>query len=274
MIIFHITRQQLTLILRSKWLISFGMLFVLLAFSVTYFSQTGSSGFEGFNRMTASLLNLNLLMIPLISLLMGSLFLAGEKEDSGLLLLLTYPISSRSVLIGKYFGLLVSIGTVLTIGYGVSLISMYLVNSNISLLVILKFYVLSFLLAAIFVSIAMLIGIRAKSRFQALGTSLIVWSIAVLFFEFVIMGISSLLSSKAILMLLSISIFINPVEIVRVWSILALDGSSVFGPSLYDLTVWANGWLGQLLFFLSSMGWMIAPILISGFYMKRGIEND
>ena len=64
--LFHIGRQQLTLILRSKWLLSFGLLFVLLAFFVTYFSQTGKTGFEGFNRMTASLLNLNLLIIPLI----------------------------------------------------------------------------------------------------------------------------------------------------------------------------------------------------------------
>lgn len=272
--IYHIGRQQLTLILRSKWLISFGLLFVLLAFFVTYFSQSGSSGFEGFNRMTASLLNLNLLMIPLISLLMGSLFLAGEKEDSGLLLLLTYPISFWAVILGKYLGLFVSVGTVLSIGYGVSLLSMYLVNSYISLLVIAKFYILSLLLAAIFISLAMVIGVRAKTRFQALGISLILWAMAVLFYEFLIMGISSFLPTTAILTLLTSTVFLNPIEIVRVWSILALDGASIFGPSLYELTVWANGWKGQVIFILTSALWVVLPILISSFYIRKGVEND
>lgn len=271
---YTIGRQQLTLILRSKWLVSFGLLFVSLAFFVTYFSQTGNSGFDGFNRMTASLLNLNLLMIPLISLLMGALFLAGEKEDSGLMLLLTYPISARSVLIGKYFGLLVALGTVLTCGYGVSLLSIVMMNSNGSIVVILKFYLLSFLLASIFLSLSILIGIYSKSRFQALGISLIVWSFFVLFYEYLMMAISFFLSSQWILTMLSISIFFNPVEIIRVWSILILDGTSVFGPSLYDLTVWANGWQGNLLFAFSSILWIALPLVVSNSMIKRGIENE
>lgn len=271
---YYVGRQQLTLIFRSKWLMSFGSLFVLLAFSVTYFSQTGVSGFDGFNRMTASLLNLNLLLVPLISLLMGSIFLAGEKEDSGLLLLLTYPVSTRAVLIGKYFGLLISLWTVLTCGYGVSLLSMYVISSEVSLIAILKFYLLSSLLAAIFISISILIGIRSKTRFQALGISLVVWAISVLLYEFILMGISLVLSSQSILTMLSISIFLNPVEIIRVWSILALDGSSVFGPSLYDLTVWANSWWGMLLFIFSSLLWIVLPIGISSALIKRGLEND
>lgn len=272
--IFHIARQQLTLILRSKWIISFGLLFVLLAFSVTYFSNTVNSGFEGFNRMTASLLNLNLFIIPLLSLLMGSLFLAGEKEDGGLMLLLTYPISVFSVLIGKYLGLLVAIGAVLTSGYGVALLSIGLLNSGASIQVMIPFYLLSFLLAAIFLALSIFIGIRSKSRFQALGISLFVWSLLVLFYEFIIMGFSLFLSNKMILPLLTVSIFLNPVEIIRVWSILSFDGAAVFGPSLYDLTVWASGWKGLILFTFSSIAWIFVPLFITHMFVKKGIEND
>lgn len=271
---YYIARQQLTLILRSKWLISFGLLFVLLALLVTSFSNSGGSGFDGFNRMTASLLNLNLFVIPLISLLMGSVFLAGEKEDSGLMLLLSYPVNSRSVLVGKYMGLLVALGSVLTCGYGVSLLSMLLMNSGGTLVVILKFYLLSFLLAGIFLSLSILIGIGSKSRFQALGVSLIVWAFLVLFYEYMMLGISVFLPSQSILIMLSISMFLNPIELIRVWSILILDGASVFGPSLYELTVWADGWRGNRLFALSSIVWIVFPLWITNFITKRGIEND
>lgn len=272
--ILNLARQQFTLILRSKWLISFGLLFALLAIFISYFGNSGDSGYLGFNRMTASLLNLNLLLIPLISLLVGSLFLSGEKEDRGLMLMLTYPVQIYSVIIGKYLGLFVSLWSVVTFGYGAALLVMYGAAVDVSLLVILKFYLFSLLLAAIFLAISMLVGLLAKTRFQALGTSLIVWAFMVLFYEFLIMGISLIIEKQLVLSMLSFSIFINPVELIRVWSILSLDGAAIFGPSLYDLTIWASGWQGQLLFIVSSLLWLVVPLLASSFVLKRRIGNE
>lgn len=270
----HIAGNQLTLILRSRWLVSFGFLFMLLAFFVTYFSHSGGAGYDGFNRMTASLLNVTLLIIPLFALLMGALFLAGEKEDSGLLLLLTYPVSAWAVLSGKFIGMLVALGAVLTGGYGFAFLAAALLNSEVSVTVILKFYLLSFLLTAIFLAISVFIGIRAKSRFQALGVSLVVWACAVLFYEFLIMGISVFLANQSVIPLLSFSIFFNPVELIRVWLILSLDGGTVFGPSLYEFTVWAKGLQGMILFIVTSVLWIAVPLVAANISVGRGLEND
>lgn len=274
MIIFHIARQQLTLILRSKWLTSFGLLFTVLAVMVAFFGNSGHSGFEGFNRMTASLLNLNLMMIPLISLLIGSLFLAGEKEDQGLTLMLTYPISPRIILLGKYLGLFIAIWAVITFGYGAAIITMFVINSTMSLFALLSFYLFSLLLVAIFLSIATFIGILSKTRFQALGVSLMVWAFTVLLYEFIVMGASLFVHKQWILPMFSISILLNPVELIRVWAILMMDGASVFGPRLYDLTVWANGWVGQTLFICSAFIWFVLPLLMSGRLLKRGLKHE
>lgn len=269
-----IARQQLTLILRSKWLGSFGILFTLLAIFVTYFGDSGQSGFTGFSRMTASLLNVNLLLIPLIALLIGSLFIAGEKEDKGLMLLLTYPISVKSVLSGKYLGFFLAIWSVITFGYGAAAVVMFIGNSGTSLFILFLFYFLSLLLAMIFLAVSMMIGLWSRTRFQALGLSLIVWAFSVLFYEFIVMGLSMLVAKEWILPLLSISIFLNPVELIRVWAILSLDGASVFGPDLYDLTVWANGWKGQCMFVASSVFWIGVPLIFSYLFVKRRMGNE
>ena len=271
---YQIARQQLTLILRSKWLGSFGILFTLLAVFVTFFGSSGQSGYDGFSRMTASLLNLNLMLIPLIALLIGSLFLAGEKEDRGLMLLLTYPISIKSVLTGKYLGLFLAIWSVISFGYGAAAIVMFIGNSGTSLMVIFLFYLLSLLLAVIYLALSMMIGIWSRTRFQALGISLIVWAVSVLFYEFIVMGVSLFIAKEWILPMLSISIFLNPVELIRVWAILSLDGASVFGPALYDLTVWANSWQGQLMFIASSILWGVVPLMFSHLFIKRRIGNE
>ena len=272
--IFNIARQQFTLILRSKWLISFGLLFAFLAIFISYFGHSEGSGYEGFSRMSASLLNLNLLLIPLIALLVGSLFISGEKEDRGLMLLLTYPVHAHAVIFGKYVGLFISLWTVVTFGYGAAFLVMYIAGINAAIGVILKFYVFSILLAAIFLSLSLVIGMLSKTRFQALGASLIVWAFMVLFYEFIVMGLSMIVPKQSVLTLLSTSIFLNPVELIRVWSILSLDGASVFGPSIYDLTVWANGFFGQLLFYAISILWLIIPGIISGIVLKRRVGNE
>ncbi|MFO1443345.1 ABC transporter permease [Bacillus sp. Bva_UNVM-123] len=271
---YQIARQQLTLILRSKWLGSFGILFALLAVFVTFFGHSGQTGYNGFSRMSASLLNLNLLLIPLIALLIGSLFLAGDKEDQGLMLLLTYPVSIKTILTGKYVGLFLAIWSVITFGYGAAAIVMFIANAASSITVLLLFYCLSLLLAVIFLALSMLIGLWSKTRFQALGLSLIIWAISVLFYEFIVMGISLFITKDWILPMLSTSIFLNPVELIRVWAILSLDGASVFGPALYDLTVWANGWIGKSLFIMATVFWISVPLLFSHLLIKRRIGHE
>lgn len=167
-----------------------------------------------------------------------------------------------------------AIGAVLTSGYGVALIALGALSTGASIKIMIPFYLLSFLLAAMFLALSVLIGICSRSRFQALGISLFVWALFVLFYEFLMMEISLFISNQMIIPLLTVSIFLNPVEIVRVWSILSLNGAAVFGPSLYDLTVWANGWVGTLLFILSSFVWIAIPLLVSHLLIRKGIEND
>ena len=151
---------------------------------------------------------------------------------------------------------------------------MYIGSVAVSISAILIFYLLSLLLSGIFLALAMLIGLLSKTRFQALGISLIAWAWLVLFYEFMVMGASLLLSHQWMLPVLSLSILLNPVEIIRVWSILSLDGTTVFGPSLYDLTVFASGWTGQLLFIGSALLWIVVPLLLGGFILKRRIGNE
>lgn len=270
----HIARQQMTLIMRSHWLSGFGLLFSSLAVMVAFLGNTSGSGFDGFNRMTASLLNVNLLLIPLLSLLIGSLFLSGEKEDRGLMLLLTYPVSPWAVILGKYAGLFAAVWSVLTFGYGAALLVIFFVGGRVSVSLLLLFYLYSVLLAAIFLSLAMMIGIMAKTRFQALGVSLIIWAFLVLFYEFIIMGASMFMVKQWLLPMLTASIFFNPVELIRVQSILSLDGASVFGPRLYDLTIWANGMAGKMLFAAAAMLWTVLPVLYSVYRIKRGAVDE
>ncbi|WP_203362669.1 ABC transporter permease subunit [Bacillus sp. REN10] len=264
-----IARHEIKLAFRSKWLLVFAGLFTLLAGIIIFFTGQSSGDFDGFTRGTASLLNLSLFLLPLLTLLVGGLLVAGEKEDGRLGLLLTYPLSSLSVILGKYIGLAVSLVFILVLGYGVSAgLFFQSSGSNVSLLLV--FFGTSVLLVLMFLSLALFVGIIAAGRLQALGIGLFLWAFFVLFYEFIMMAMTMVTGPAMVVPLLTVSVFLNPVELIRVFTVLFLGSGTIFGPSVYDFTIWAEGNAGVIMFVVACFFWIVIPLWLANFVMNRG----
>ena len=69
--------------LRSRWFILAAGCFLALSLGLSMLGLAGAqrSGLAGFDRTTASLLNLALLFVPLVTLSLGGLGIAGELES-------------------------------------------------------------------------------------------------------------------------------------------------------------------------------------------------
>ena len=86
-IIIYIARQELTVNIRNKWTILFAIVFGALVVGLSYFGimAEGFSGMQNFTRTSASILNLVLYIVPLVSLVMGTLSFTGDKGSTELL---------------------------------------------------------------------------------------------------------------------------------------------------------------------------------------------
>jgi Cu-processing system permease protein len=104
-IVVDIARQELTINIRNKWTVIFAVAFAALVVGIAYFgiAAEGFSGMENFTRTSASMLNLVLYLVPLISLTMGTLSFTGERATMELLF--AQPVSRNEVLVGKLVGL-------------------------------------------------------------------------------------------------------------------------------------------------------------------------
>ncbi|WP_017756265.1 ABC transporter permease [Calidifontibacillus oryziterrae] len=274
MMVAKIARHELKVISRSRWVVSFTILYTVLAVTIVLFGGSAEqAGFEGFNRMAASLLNLSLFLVPLLTLLIGSTSIAGDKEGGSLTLLFTYPLRPATILLGKFIGLLITLIAVITFGYGMAGLILFITKTGVSIQFFLLFYGFTLLLMVLFLGLAMLVGVVSATRFQALGLSLIVWAITVLFYEFAVMGLAMVISKHAILNMFTFSILLNPVELVRVWTIITMESGTIFGPHLYDLTIWSEGMVGQLTFSITAILWIIIPLIIANFMIRRGIRH-
>src|SRR5262245_41943830 len=113
-----IAREEYRRALESRWLFLFAALFAVIVLGLSFFgiAQSREVGFQGFARVTLSLLNLVLFMVPLTGLILGVTSLTGSGES--LALLLAQPVTRREVLIGKYLGLAAALGVAQALGFG------------------------------------------------------------------------------------------------------------------------------------------------------------
>ncbi len=266
-----IARHELKIAVRNKWLLSFTVLFTCLALTVLLFdaSATAGSGFSGFTRTTASLLNLSLYLMPIISLIFGTSMVAGDQEDGGMKLLATYPVSRAEMILGKYAGIAGSLFAVMGTSYGLVGIVMLLFGTVGDFSTYLVFVACSLLLLLVFLAVAMWIGIRSQTRMQAFGLSILIWCFSILLFEFLVIGIVMILPNAWILPFLSLAVALNPAEIIRIWTVLALGGESVFGPSYYLLTEMKRVGVAAYPFLLAALLWIVTPIWLSIRSLKR-----
>lgn len=267
-----VARQELLLATRSRWTQIFAGVFALLALGVSAsgYILSGGHGFQDFARTSASLVQLVVLVVPLASLLMGVLALAPERGTAELLF--SQPISRRTILVGKLLGLLGALAAAEFVGFGLAGLVVFSSTGDeggggYALLV-----AGSFLLTAAFLSIAALIGAGAvgRKRIRALAVALVVWFVAVVFFDLVALGVASLLPSTAASRLLIVSVIANPAGAVRTGALLGIEGTAAFGSaSLAFLRFTGGPARAAVLLVLSISAWIVLPAAAAARRLSR-----
>lgn len=257
--------------IRSRWLTTFAAVFGLLALFISFFglSGLGLGGYQGFNRVTASLLNLVLYLLPLIALVMGASGVAGEKESGSLHVLLTQPVNKSEVIIGKFLGLALALMAAILTGFGGAGVVMAWKTGVLNIEDYVVFVILSVGLALVFLSLAVLISVVSPRRSQAIGLAIFLWFMMVLVYDFLAIGVASLQKVTAVVPLLLTLLLLNPADMVRVLVILQLGGEATFGPTLAALTRVISKGPGEMLLIVALVLWMLVPITLAVLLFSR-----
>src|SRR5690606_26377123 len=107
-------------------------------------------------------------------------------------LLLSYPISRKQVMMGKFFGHLIILALATIAGYGIAGIALQLAHGGLDLSAWTPFSMLilaSILLGACFLSLGYLISAIVKERATAAGIAIGVWLFLVVIYDMMLLGI-------------------------------------------------------------------------------------
>lgn len=257
--VFVILRKELRDAVRSRWLIAFSATFAIVALALAMVQERGDVGVQGFDRTTASLVNLCLLLVPLLTLVLGAGAIAGERDRGTLITLRAQPLSSNELLLGKYLGLVIAVWMAVALGFGAAGVLIGLVAPVSGFGHYLLFVALSGVLATGTLSIGMLISVVSEGRARALAIAVLAWFGFVIFYDLAAMGFALLVTGSGE-SLLAVTLG-NPVESVRILAVLSLDPElQVLGPLgsyLYE----TFGTTGSALILLAGLAaWTVIPL--------------
>lgn len=272
-IIWTLAKKELRDALRNRWFALYTLAFVALALAFSYLALAGAglTGFAGFGRTAASLINLVLLIVPLMALTIGAQSLAGEQERNTLAYLLAQPISRADIFAGKYVGLALSLLASLTLGFGIAGVVMALNGTGAAdPTAYIRLVALAFLLSLTMLSVGFLVSALTRRAGVAVGVGLFLWLAFVFFGDLGMMGTSMALRVPiANLFWLSLT---NPLQVFKMAAILNIQATlDILGPA----GIYAMQQYGQALLslFLGALAvWIILPASVA--YLRFATKGD
>jgi Cu-processing system permease protein len=229
--------RELREAIRSRWFVVAAGCFFALSLGLAMLGLAGAarSGLAGFDRTTASVLNLALVFVPLLALALGALGIAGELEDGSLAALLAQPVTRLEVYGGIYAGLFAALAASIAAGFGATAVIIAVWGGGGDARAFAGLVALVMLLGGATLALGTALATATRGRARAIGAVVGVWLVLVYVSDLGTIGLTvarALAPAQVFVLAL-----LNPVEQARVLGTLALAGRpDVLGPvGLYGI---------------------------------------
>ncbi|MCC6157023.1 MAG: ABC transporter permease subunit [Deltaproteobacteria bacterium] len=257
--------------LRSRWVVSNGVLYAILATVFVFVAMRESNvmGFTGTTRVLMSFAHALLLLLPLLSLIATGSSLNRSREDGALELLFSHPLAP-----GDYYLAVTSVRFVLVAGplvvimLAMPLYARVAFGDDVPWVFVFRSLVVCVSLAWCFTGIGMFVSIWVSSPARAMTYALLIWAASVALLDFVLIGLMLRwrLNAQAVFLLASL----NPVQASRMALLAFADPElSVLGPVGFYLA----GKIGTAKLFVLGSAWPCVCGAAAWWLGRRAFRN-
>lgn len=257
--IFKIMRYVLMDVLRNRWVIGYALFFLAVT---DVLLRLGGSG----PRALLSLLNVVVLLIPLVTIVFGTIYWHGAREFNELLL--SQPVARTTLFHGLFAGLVIPLSVAYVVGVSIPVLVHRAADSE-TLPLLALMLVAGCALTAVFGALAVLIAGLVDDRLKGLGLALGVWLLMTVAYDGLVLWVAMAYQDYPLEGTMLGLTFANPVDLARVLLVLRFDVSALMG---YTGAVMQR-LLGSPMGILAAVGglavWTIAPGLLALRAFKR-----
>jgi len=247
-----VLKQEVSNLRRSRWILVYGLLLVALSDALLRFGGGGP-------RSVISLLNVVLILVPLVSLVFGTMYLYAAREF--IELLLAQPVGRAALFLGLYGGLAVPLIVVFVLGVGLPFL--WSAGPGESVAAPLGLLLLSgALLTATFTAIAFLISLIFDDRAKGLGVAILLWLGATAVYDALLVLVVTTFGDYSLERPLIGLTLLNPVDLGRVLLLLQADKAALMGYTGAVFERFFGSVVGVAVAGLALMGWTAVPFAL------------
>lgn len=247
-----IAKYQLRDVFRSNWIIFYALFFLV---ATDAFFRFGGSG----ERVVMSLMNVVLIVVPLIAVVLGTMYLYGAREYVELLL--TQPIQRGSLFAGLYVGLTLPLTLAFLFGVGVPFLYHGALGGvqggPLGLLLL-----CGSVLTAIFVAIAFAIALSTDDRIRGLGTALLAWLFFSVVYNGIVLFVVQAFSDYPLQHPVIAMTLLNPIDLGRILLLLELDVSALMGFTGAVFRRFFGSGTGETITWAALLVWLAVPVAL------------
>ncbi|MFD2200789.1 ABC transporter permease subunit [Shivajiella indica] len=232
-------------IVKSRFALLYTLFMILVAVSIYQVS-------EDMSKVSLSLLNIMLMIVPLISAIFATTHFFNNLEFTELML--AQPVKRRDVFLSQILAVMFVLSMAIIIGFGAPMI---LWGADMTVLTLLG---IGISLSIIFAGLAFLASVLTRDKAKAIGISLSFWIYFSLVYDgFVLYLIYSLADYPLEKTTLGL-VFLNPVDLGRVIMLMQLDISALMGYTGAFFQQFFGSAKGILLSSFMMLIWMVWPM--------------
>lgn len=241
-------------LLRSRTVMVYAGVLLVLSFSV--FSIEGNA-----DKGVASLLNIILFAVPLVSIIFSTVYLYNSTEF--IELLVSQPLKRRTIWLSIFTGLAGTVALAFLVGAGIPIMLYAFTASGLMLLCC------GMLLSVVFVAIAMWAAVRIRDKAKGIGLSILLWLYFALLFDALVLFILFQFADYPIEKGMIAVSMLNPIDISRILILLEIDLSAMMGyTGAIFRDFFGTGW-GMAVTAAVLLLWVILPAWSATRYFER-----
>ena len=235
-------------ILRSKIIIGYTLFLLLVSLSVFNLEDNASKGL-------ASLLNILLIIVPLISIIFSTIYIYNSAEF--IELLVSQPLKRSTLWMSEFIGLSSAMSFAYFIGAGIPIL-LYQPDA-----VGLTMIGTGILLSIIFVSIALLASVKTRDKAKGTGVAILLWFYFSIIFDGIVLFILFQFQDYPMEKPMLIFTALNPIDLSRILILLKMDISALMGYTGAVFKDFFGTVTGTVIALSTLLLWVAAPCWLS-----------
>ncbi len=260
--VFTLAAKELRDGLRNRWIAAAILVLTALALIIALLGSAPSGGVKAsaLSVTVASLASLTVYLLPLLALLLATDAVVGESERGTLLLMLAYPVSRWSIILGKFLGHIAIIAMALIVGYGGTGLVIALLHPSDAgdLAALLLLLSSSLLLGGVFLALGYLVSTLVSERATAVGLAIGLWLLLVVLYDLGLLAALTADEGQTIGQgLFAALLLLNPTDAFRLFNLTSLE-TVALAAGMLEAKSALN--LGAPLALASMLAWLVWPL--------------